>query len=516
MPPCLLAQNNRRAMLSAGQLRRRYIMALLLIAILTVAAQGVLQLLFADQKFDSHLINVAGRQRMLSQKITALSYYIATAESADADARDRQKLAAALSLWERSHVGLLQGNSEMGLPGHNNTDVVKLFADLQPHHEAIVAAAGAILSAAGSAATLAQNIATLKEHEADFLAGMNEIVTRYDREANAKVEFARWLELGLMSTTLLVLALTAVFICAPATRRIQQDMKDLADREEDLERLYSASPTALLLVSSHTLTILHANQKAIELLGVAVADKSTANLRTFLDANHDANRYFLDKISKGETFNEYELVLLDARAAVFETLVSVRTISFSGQTVFVLGITNISELKRAQETLQHYATFDELTGLLNRRTGLMMLGKSMAKVRRDGGLLTVCFVDLDGLKATNDGFGHAAGDWLIGAAAKALTGGIRSSDAVVRLGGDEFLLILHDCSLEEGSRLLGRAETRLQAISAAELKPFPIGFSYGLTNYAPETDATPDDLISEADSLMYRAKQEKKRLPAVS
>lgn len=74
---------------------------------------------------------------------------------------------------------------------------------------------------------------------------------------------------------------------------------------------------------------------------------------------------------------------------------SVRTISFSGQAVLVLGITGISELRRTQETLEHCAAFDELTGLLNRGTGMMMLGKSMSRLRREGGQLAVCFVDLD-------------------------------------------------------------------------------------------------------------------------
>ncbi|HCZ17689.1 MAG TPA: hypothetical protein DHV85_24575 [Candidatus Accumulibacter sp.] len=516
MPPSLLARNNRAAMLSAGQLRRRYIMALSLIAMLTLATQGVMQVLIADQKYDSRVVNIAGRQRMLGQKITKLTHYLSTAESADEHSRYRQELEDAFSLWQRSHAGLLAGNAEMWLPGRNSDEVTALFADVQPHHEAMVAAVQAILSPAGNATALAEGIARLKEHEADFLSGMSDIVSRYEREANAKVEFARWLEFGLMSITLLVLALTAVFICAPATRRIQRDVDELADREEDLERLFSASPTALLLVSGDQLRILYANQKAIELFGLPLEESSSDTLRTYLGTEHEANRNFITGISAGASVNEHEVVLVDSRGKVFESLVSVRAISFSGQSVLVLGITNISELKSAQLTLEHYATFDELTGLLNRRTGLMVLGKSISRLKREGGRLTVCFVDLDGLKTTNDNFGHAEGDWLISTVARVLTGGIRSSDAAVRLGGDEFLLILHDCSLDEATRLLGRAEMRLQEIAAAEHKAFPIGFSHGLASYTPERDPTPDELISEADGLMYQAKQERKRRHACS
>ena len=499
------------ASLSASQLRRRYVVALSLIAILIIASQVVMQFLIADQEHDSRVINIAGRQRMLSQKITKLAYYVAEAGSADAAAGHRRELEEALRLWQRSHVGLLRGDLEMGLPGRNSNAVVELFGRLQSHHDAIVLAAQAILSSNEGAAALGRRIHDIRDHEADFLKGMNDITFQYDREANAKVAFARWLAIGLMSITLLVLVLEAGLIFAPATRRIERDMQEIADREQDLETLFSVSPTGLLLVGNRNLAILRANQKAADLLGVAAGQLANADLRTYLDVDYEANRHFLDKLSQRETLNECEVVLLDARGSVLQTLVSVRAISFSGEPVFVLGITDISELKRAQQSLEHHATFDEMTGLLNRRTGLMMLGKSMASQRRKGGRLTVGFVDLDGLKVANDNFGHAEGDWLIRTLARVLTGVTRSSDAAVRLGGDEFLLILPDCSLDEAAQLLARGEQRLQEASTAEHKSFPAGFSYGLASYAPEKHSTPDDLIAEADRLMYQAKQQKQR-----
>ena len=500
------------ASLSASQLRRRYVVALSLIAILTIASQAVVQFLIADQEHDSRVVNIAGRQRMLSQEITKLSYFILNAESFDAAFGYRRELEEALSLWQRSHVGLLRGDAGMGLPGKNSNEVIALFGRIQPHPEAIVAATKAILSSSASTATLARNIHRLREHESGFLKGMNDIVFRYDLEINAKVEFARRLEIGLMSVTLVVLMLEAVLIFAPATRRIQRDMQEIANREEDLEHLFAVSPTALLLVVRKDLTILRANQKAMKLIGVSVDEIARTSLGNYLDENDAANRDFLEKINRGETFNEYEVILLDSRRSILETLVSVRAIGFCGQSVFVLGITNITELKKAQQALEHFATFDEMSGLMNRRTGLIMLEKAMARFRRDGGRLAVCFADLDGLKTANDRFGHAQGDWLIRTVAEVLTGVIRASDAAVRLGGDEFLLILHDCSLEEGARLLARAETRLKEIEAVEHKPFPMGFSHGVVAFSPEKHPTADELIAEADSLMYQAKQEKKRL----
>lgn len=222
---------------SVRQLARRYILALSLIAFLTIISQAVVQFLIADQEYDSRVVNIAGRQRMLSQKITKTSYYLLAAPPADEASRYRKELEEAVSLWERSQVGLLKGDREMGLPGKNSQAVVTLFNSIEPHHAAIVAAARDILSSNGSKEALDQSIRVIKEHEATFLRGMNDIVFLYDQEAKAKVDLAKWLEVVLLCITLSVLVLEAVYIFAPATRRIRQDVRELAQRDTELEKI---------------------------------------------------------------------------------------------------------------------------------------------------------------------------------------------------------------------------------------------------------------------------------------
>ncbi len=221
---------------SVRQLAKRYIVALSLIALLTIISQAIVQFLIADQEHDSRVVNIAGRQRMLSQKITKTSYYILTAQSAEAASLYRKELDEAVSLWERSQVGLLKGDLEMGLPGQNSQTVITLLSSIEPHHAAIVAAARAILSSTGTAEALDRNIRSIKEHEVPFLKGMNDIVFRYDEEAKAKVDLAKWLEIALLCITLSVLVLEAVYIFAPATRRIRRDVIELAQRDKELEQ----------------------------------------------------------------------------------------------------------------------------------------------------------------------------------------------------------------------------------------------------------------------------------------
>ncbi|MFT6986068.1 MAG: diguanylate cyclase (GGDEF)-like protein/PAS domain S-box-containing protein [Psychromonas sp.] len=509
MPSNAPYQINDTAVISVSKLRQRYIIALSLIALLIIGSQIVIQFSLAAQIYDSHIVNIAGRQRMLSQKITKLSYYISTAESEAQASRYRIELKDAADLWEYSHLGLIHGNKDLKLPGDNSRKIIALFNGIQSNYETILNAA-AIISSSFEITELRQNAYSIAQHEADFLKGMNEIVFQYDREANAKVTSAKWLEISLMITTLIVLLLEAIFIFSPATKSLQQNMLRLIEREQNFQHLFAASPISILLVDPADFSVLHANKKAQTLIGEPLDTICTTTLQTYLGDNYESNNLFIKKLKKGESFNEYEIVILSTQGAVFETLASVRVITFERKKVFVIGITDISELKRAQEKLEHHASFDEMTGLLNRRTGLLFLEKAMKLKQRNCGQLSICYIDIDGLKNANDQYGHGEGDWLICAVSRALSDNIRGSDAAVRLGGDEFLLILQNCSSEDANHLVVKVETRLKEIEVAEHKPFSIEFSYGVTTYAPERDITPDELISEADKLMYQLKHRKK------
>ncbi|MEI7613086.1 MAG: diguanylate cyclase [Betaproteobacteria bacterium] len=510
-PPEHLA-SPKASSLVAEKLRKRYIVALTLIALLTILSQLVVQFMISDQEHDSRVVNIAGRQRMLGQSITKTAFYIASAQTPESSRAYRQELDTLVTLWERSHRGLLDGDDELGLPGRNSPEIISLFAHIQPDHLAIVSAARHLLSAAERGAPIEQDIQTLRDHESAFQLGMNDIVFRYDLEAKRKVTFTSGLELFLMSLTLLVLTLEAMLIFAPITRRILHDMRIIEKKEEDQRSLFSVSPTALLLVDIGDLSIISANQKACDLIEETIETITRSNLRNYLDISHEENRNFLEKIVRLENLNDYEIVLLAAKHEVNNVLVSVRQISFSDREVFVLGLTNISELKKVQKDLEHFATFDEMTELINRRTGLLILKNSTLRSKRDGRQLTVCFADLDGLKKTNDRFGHAEGDWLLKNTARAMTESIRAGDIAIRLGGDEFLLIFNDCSSEEASRLLTRIEDSLSLFASEANKPYPAGISYGICTFDPARHTTQDKLIADADALMYTNKQEKKRL----
>jgi diguanylate cyclase (GGDEF)-like protein len=148
------------------------------------------------------------------------------------------------------------------------------------------------------------------------------------------------------------------------------------------------------------------------------------------------------------------------------------------------------------------AALDQLTGLYNRRSGEQRLVEEMSRAQRHGRPLTVLIVDLDGLKQVNDKHGHAAGDLMLKSFAERLNRAIRGSDLAVRLGGDEFLILLPECRPEEVRHVLARLSGVVIECNGEKLVT---SFSSGWTDFKP--GETPEELLKRADEAMYARKR---------
>ncbi len=221
---------------STRQLRKRYALALVLISLLAVASQMIMLLMISAQTYDSRIVNISGRQRMLSQKLAKTSMYIAAAGSrADAEPFLLQ-LSETLSLWQRAHVALQNGDEQMQLPGQNSAVVTALFRGLEPLELAMADAAAQILKHPDDAAVIAAAVQIIRQNEPAYLVRMDQIASQFDSEAKERVLFARWLSLSLAAVLLLALALQALFVFAPANRRLRENLRLIVEREKELER----------------------------------------------------------------------------------------------------------------------------------------------------------------------------------------------------------------------------------------------------------------------------------------
>lgn len=158
------------------------------------------------------------------------------------------------------------------------------------------------------------------------------------------------------------------------------------------------------------------------------------------------------------------------------------------------------------QKLEYQAMHDPLTNLPNRSLYHDRLQQAIARANRNGVLVGVLFVDLNGFKAVNDGLGHAIGDQLLRDIGVRLQSFVRASDTVARFGGDEFCLILPDLSDTTSSeRLRQEIAQNLNITLKTGKTSLTVSASIGLAIY-PRDGADADALYSHADSLMYRDK----------
>jgi diguanylate cyclase (GGDEF)-like protein len=174
-----------------------------------------------------------------------------------------------------------------------------------------------------------------------------------------------------------------------------------------------------------------------------------------------------------------------------------------------------SSIRQAEEhraELHLLATRDGLTGLLNRTAAFEVIGRDLARAERDESVLMALYVDLDGLKALNDTYGHGAGDEAIRRTADVLAATTRRADVVARLGGDEFLVAGVVPAGPPGiTEVRALAERVHGAITAARIRldgdvEVPLRASVGVAVSGPAT-ATVADLIRAADDALYTAKR---------
>jgi len=169
---------------------------------------------------------------------------------------------------------------------------------------------------------------------------------------------------------------------------------------------------------------------------------------------------------------------------------------------------DITDRKHMEQRLAHMAQHDALTDLPNRTRFGDRLGAAIAGARQDRLGFALLSLDLDHFKPVNDNFGHLAGDRLLKAVAQRLLAGIRETDSVGRIGGDEFLILLpHLGNAEEAKRVAAKIHHLLNdPFELPEAGPVRIGSCIGIALF-PDHGSSEHELLKHADAALYHAKR---------
>ena len=164
--------------------------------------------------------------------------------------------------------------------------------------------------------------------------------------------------------------------------------------------------------------------------------------------------------------------------------------------------------KIVNDKIKYYSEFDEMTNMYNRRAGLNLLSSRISHYRKnDKDDLCIVYIDINGIKEINDKLGHHKGDELIVTISDTIIDSIRKSDFLIRMGGDEFVVVMNDTDKIEADLIWKRISNRFNKINKNESRLYNISASHGLVHLCDYPTQDVDTLIKIADSLMYEEKQ---------
>jgi diguanylate cyclase (GGDEF)-like protein/PAS domain S-box-containing protein len=536
----------------ARMLTLRYVIALALIATMCTAIWVSMNVLISEQSSIAAIVNVAGRQRMLSQRTALFAHLLAT-QSVAQRPELRVKLREAVELMAQSHAGLIHGDSKLGLPATMSEEVRHLYFQAQPPLDtAVTTYIQKVREIAQTPdAQLDADNATLQYIEqvapGTLVSALDHMVRQYQKEGEKSVARLQQTETAIWIATLMLLMLEAALIFHPLVRQVrrvigrlhstaqeltlhQEHLSQLVlERTDELERSNAAlreSSTELriaatafdaqmgMVISDHRNVILRVNRAFTEITGYAAEEVIGKNPNILQSGRHDAAFYkdmfqhiAANGMWAGEIWNR------NKDGSLYPGWLSITAVKSEANEIthYVAAFSDISERKDAENQILHLAFYDHLTNLPNRRLLMDRLRLATAACKRHGHVSALLFIDLDNFKFVNDTLGHHIGDELLQQVAQRLTACVRDEDTVARLGGDEFVIMLEALGADT-AEAAAHAEQVSHKILAVLRDPYAIDIhscrctaSIGVAFFTAEQEDV-DDLLKRADLSMYQAK----------
>ena len=484
-------------------LTQSYIIAFSLLAMWAFFAYETMNSQIREEKKYAELINISGKQRMLSQRTSLLAHlYIETADPRHLDALNESRVT-----MEAEHRYLM---------AHLPSETMRRFYEEAPER--------LDESVRGYLALLERFVGSSQIHLVDgifdassaLLPVLDRAVKAYEQESDAVTNRLMRVEFYILMGTLLTLLLEALFIIRPVLRRATWNLRELDRRvHEQTEQLsiykkLVESANEAIIITGPDNRIVSVNPAFTEITGYTPEEGIGRNPSLLKSGQQDRRFYerfwaqlnttgswhgeFVNRRKDGGYYYQFSHVFLlrDATGAVNH---------------HVMIFSDISQIRESQEQLEFMAMHDPLTQLPNRAYLMDQMEHAMERAARSGERVAAILLDLDDFKTVNDSLTHRVGDLLLQHVGRTLREHTRRTDTVARIGGDEFVLLVEQLkSGEELIILLEKIQQQLAVPFEVDGYLLNLSCSLGVALYPDDADSG-DRLLQFADTAMYNAKK---------
>ena len=445
------------ASVSARRLTLLYKIALGFIALLSIVGLSFFQFMVQRQMGDAFLINIAGRQRMFSQKMSKDALALLVTTDIHEQALYIHDLQTTFVLWQRVHHGLQYGDATLGISTEDNEAVIQQFAALKPYYQALAQGISGVLSVVEQPgwsgrqtayrAVLTLWVQQVRIQEPAFLQGMNTIVSLYQKEVDDQLEYIMIAGFIFLAIIIAALLVEGYVVFRPALRQLQATLNAHAEveaalrqSEERYRMVITNVPSAVFALDINGVYTL-SEGRGLEALGRQpgqVVGQSIFDVYREIPPVQEAVKRAL----AGETLTTNITVNKTGSNLTFEVYFT-PLYDEQHERIGVMGIaTNVSARVQAEELLRRQAWYDAVTGLPNRIQLEMRLDQALQESTATQKCLAVLLLNIARFKDVNDTFGHHEGDQLLKQIGERLQRLFEMPERIAHIGGDEFAVML--------------------------------------------------------------------------
>jgi diguanylate cyclase (GGDEF)-like protein/PAS domain S-box-containing protein len=289
--------------------------------------------------------------------------------------------------------------------------------------------------------------------------------------------------------------------------------KDFGGADAAHRAAFEQSPNSVLIVDANSLKVIDANAALQRSLGYTLSEVSGVSVGQLFTDESGEPEGLTRRLRDPNVRLPFEICQRSKSGALRSVEMTVQRLDLGNRHLLLLAAHDVTvrrkveaQLLEKQQRLDHLAHHDQLTGLPNRLYLAAHLPGAIEEAKRTGAMLAVLFLDLDRFKHINDSRGHETGDKLLKAVAQRIRETMRTEDVVVRMGGDEFIVVLKTVkNTDQVNEAAGRITEALSAPVIVDGRPLVTTASIGVSLY-PRDGSDMGELLRHSDTAMYQAK----------